>query len=31
MTPELLAKFELRWGDVHPVRCNVAFRAVTGG
>ena len=29
MTPELLQSFELRCGDVHPVRCNVALRAVS--
>jgi predicted small metal-binding protein len=29
MTPELSATFELRCGDVHPVRCNVALHAVT--
>ena len=27
MTPEVLQSFELRCGDVHPVRCNVALRA----
>jgi hypothetical protein len=29
MTPELPQRFELRCGDVHPVRCNVALHAVT--
>ena len=29
MTPELLQSFELRCGDVHPVRCNVAIRATS--
>jgi len=29
MTPELPQRFELRCGDVHPVRCNVALRAMT--
>jgi hypothetical protein len=29
MTPELLQSFELRCGDVHPVRCNVAIRSTS--
>jgi len=29
MTPELPQSFELRCGDVHPVRCNVAIRATS--
>ena len=29
MTPELPQRFELRCGDVHPVRCNVALRALS--
>jgi hypothetical protein len=29
MTPELPQRFELRCGDIHPVRCDVALRAVT--
>jgi len=29
MTPELPQNFELRCGDVHPVRCNVAIRAMS--
>jgi predicted small metal-binding protein len=29
MTPELPRRLELRCGDVHPVRCDVAFRAMT--
>jgi len=29
MTPELPQNFELRCGDVHPVRCDVAIRAVS--
>jgi predicted small metal-binding protein len=29
MTPELAQTFELRCGDVHPVRCNVALRATS--
>ena len=27
MTPELLSTLEVRCEDVHPVRCDVAFRA----
>ena len=30
MTPELLQSFELRCGEVHPVRCSVAIRAMSG-
>jgi hypothetical protein len=29
MTPELPQRFELRCGDVHPVRCKVALCAMT--
>ena len=29
MTPELPHNFELRCGEVHPVRCNVAIRAMS--
>jgi predicted small metal-binding protein len=29
MTPELPQSFELRCGAVHPVRCNVAIRALS--
>ena len=29
MTPELPRNFELRCGEVHPVRCNVAIRATS--
>ena len=29
MTPELPPRFELRCGDVHPVRCNVQLRAMS--
>ena len=29
MTPELLQSFELRCDEVHPVRCDVAIRAMS--
>ena len=29
MTPALTQSFELRCSDVHPVRCDVALRAIT--
>ena len=29
MTPELPQRFELRCGEVHPVRCSVAIRATS--
>jgi hypothetical protein len=29
MTPELPQSFELRCGEVHPVRCNVAIHAMS--
>jgi hypothetical protein len=31
VTPELPQNFELRCGEVHPVRCNVAIRAMSPG
>jgi predicted small metal-binding protein len=29
MIPELPQRLQLRCGDVHPVRCNVAFHAMS--
>jgi predicted small metal-binding protein len=29
VTPEQRHKFELRCGEVHPVRCNVVIRAMS--
>ena len=29
MTPELMHTFELRCGDVHPIRCDVALRGAS--